>query len=149
MADFNPNTDQIRGLSMKQPYAQLMLYGKAETRTWDTSYRGWVLICSSKKGYTKEQVLEISGRGNLAKINMLLLGDSLYQGFAIAVGKLKNVSEWKTTLDVSERKTFVKFGLGLHCHIFEDVKFIKPFPIKGKLGYFKLTKEEIKQIKFI
>lgn len=45
-----PGAD-IRALSTKQPYASLMLHGKVETRTWDSKYLGWVLICASKQAY--------------------------------------------------------------------------------------------------
>lgn len=53
---------EVRALSWKQPYARAMLYGKEETRSWNTKYRGWVLICSSKISYHNGHVINISGK---------------------------------------------------------------------------------------
>lgn len=40
----------FKGLSFKQPYANLILSGKKilETRSWKTEYRGSIVICVSK-----------------------------------------------------------------------------------------------------
>jgi len=40
----------VKALSVKQPWANMIAMGKKtiETRTWQTSYRGPLLICSSK-----------------------------------------------------------------------------------------------------
>lgn len=52
----------MRILSLKQPYAGLMLYGKIETRTWNTKYRGDVIIHASAGKYSKPAIERISGR---------------------------------------------------------------------------------------
>jgi hypothetical protein len=46
-----PIDQKLMALSWKQPYAELMLHGKIETRTWQTKYRGWVMVCASKQPY--------------------------------------------------------------------------------------------------
>lgn len=40
----------IKGLSLKQPWAEMLISGRKriETRTWATRYRGPLLICASK-----------------------------------------------------------------------------------------------------
>lgn len=65
-----PDAD-IRALSWKQPYGSLMLFDKVETRTWNTKYRGWVLICASKAPYTGLTVDTISGKNQYKRIEAL------------------------------------------------------------------------------
>lgn len=45
------NTTTYTALSLKQPWATMIVQGKKtiETRTWKTSYRGDIMICSSQK----------------------------------------------------------------------------------------------------
>jgi hypothetical protein len=40
----------VKALSMKEPWATLLLHGKKtiETRVWRTNYRGKILLCASK-----------------------------------------------------------------------------------------------------
>ena len=41
----------MKALSVKEPWASLIRSGKKtiETRTWNTNYRGKLLICTSQK----------------------------------------------------------------------------------------------------
>ena len=136
----------IKSLSFKQPYAAMMLFGKMETRTWNTSYRGPVLICASKKSYNLQQVLEISWEFNYDTIR---LNYDIYpeifnhEGKAFAVGRLVNVRKMKES---DETKAFVKFNPDLYVHIYEDVHLIKPFEWKGSLGYHDVSQEFINKI---
>lgn len=141
--------EEIRGLSMKQPYASLMLYGKEETRTWHTNYRGLVLICVSKAPYTIDSILNIAGKNQFARIMDIVQKEQLsgrYNntlGKAIAVGRLVDCRIWAIEnperTKESEDKCFVKYQFGLYRHIYENVRAIEPFDIKGKLNYFPLT----------
>lgn len=56
---FQPEKPSIRALWWREPYASLMLQGKVETRTWNTNYRGLVLICASIKPYDDADILRI------------------------------------------------------------------------------------------
>lgn len=52
----------MKTLTMKQPWAQLLVEGhkKIETRSWNTSFRGELLIHSSKKFYFSDmQICEV------------------------------------------------------------------------------------------
>jgi hypothetical protein len=141
----------ILALSWKQPYAQLMLHGKIETRTWKTNYRGLVLICSSIKGYNSFQIEDISG--NMNKIILAILRPdqdcaipSPYPfGEAIAIGRL---IDCRPMVRVDEFKTFVLYRPSLYCHIYEDVTAIKPIPFKGSQKWQKVSQDIINQIKF-
>jgi hypothetical protein len=142
--------EPIRALSWKEPYASLMLHGKIETRTWGTKYRGLVLICSSKKAYTHEQVYNISG-GLVTDFIRKVIGRNydhwqnniIKQGYAIAMGRLVDCRPMKKK---DEDKCFVRYNSNLWCHIYEDVRAINPFPWKGSQGWKILTEEQISKI---
>lgn len=140
--------NEIRALSWRQPYADLMLAGKIETRSWKTNYRGWVLICSSKKPYNIGQIEAISGFDGLERIIDLTQDrDILKQlcGYAIAIGYL---SDCRKMTPEDEETCFVKYHPALYCHVYENVQMLpQPFPWQGKLGW-RIVPDEVKhQIK--
>lgn len=136
-------SSKLLALSWKQPFAALMMLPipKIETRVWNTSYRGLVLICSSKVPYTKEQVHAISG--TYQSNRMYLASAHLSHTFfapsaALAVAKIKDC---RGMLPTDEDKTFVKYYKDLYCHIYEDVTPIKPFFWKGSQGWSEVSEE--------
>lgn len=138
---------EIRALSWRQPYADLMLAGKIETRTWKTKYRGWVLICSSKQSYRLDQIEIISGRNSLIRIADLFQETDCFTmktGHAIAIGYL---SDCRLMRPEDEEACMVKYYPGLYCHVFEDVQILpQAFPWIGKQGWGKVPDEVKKQI---
>lgn len=139
MKILNP-TEKLLALSWKQPYAGLMLCGKIETRTWNTNYRGWVLICASQQGYKWPQVQNISGRAQAARISTQILcsGNIFHPGKAIAIGRLIDCRPMRKE---DEDKCFVQFFSDLFCHVYEDVQAIEPFRWKGKQGWSEVPLE--------
>ena len=139
---------EIRALSWKQPYASLMLHGKVETRSWNTKYRGLVLICSSKRDYKLDEVLRISGKKQLGRIlNVFELhGYEQPSGMAIAIGELVNVKEM-TPWD--EDDCYVDWQPNLWCHVYSNVQAIEPFPWKGSQGWRILDEETKRKIKIL
>lgn len=134
---------EIKALFWKQPYANLMLHGKIETRTWNTNYRGLVLICSSKQPYPDKLVNLISNKFN---INDILKKEEIKNGYAIAVGDLIDCRLMKPE---DEEKCFVSYNPKLYCHIYENVKKIEPFEIKGQIGWMNLDNSIINKIVYI
>lgn len=64
-------------LSIQQPWASLVAYGEhVETRSWDTSYRGQLIICATAK-------------------KMVLDGDELPHGVAIATVEMTGTRKTK------------------------------------------------------
>ena len=157
--------ENILALSWKAPYAQLMLRGKIETRTWPTNYRGWVLICCSKVPYSAEENSIIAGFDQfkrILQINPSILNYRPQLGMAIALGKLVDCRPMtKEDEDAcfvqykepwTESKTTITSGIRdkqkqLWCHIYEDVTPIEHFPFKGGQGWLSLTEEQISKIK--
>jgi hypothetical protein len=134
---------ELRALSWKQPFAELMLRGKIETRTWKTNYRGWVLICASKKPYPPRELDEISGPIQYYRICKTLsdpngVWDKLQHGVAIAIGRLVDCRPMELK---DESECFVAFNPNLFCHVYTDVQAIKPIPWKGSQGWGKVPME--------
>lgn len=138
----------IRALSWKQPFASLMLLGKIETRTWPTKYRGWVLICSSKVAYSEVQLFGISGEAVTQKIFVSLFTTRIKEikGSAIAIGRLVDCRSMRFS---DESKCYVKYYPDLYCHVYEDVRAIKPFTWKGSQGWKKLSQDVINKIELL
>jgi hypothetical protein len=139
-------------------------FNKIETRSWDTQWRGYVLMCASKKDYSITTVESISGEKQTARIIKILTEkviehelktgqtrtdiekEIFHNGHAIAVGRLVN-SEYM--LKDHEQRAYVEHHYYLWSHIYEDVTPIQPFPFKGSLGFKKLTTEDIAKIKLL
>lgn len=160
---------ELRSLSWKEPFASLMLHGKVETRTWSTKYRGLVLICASKVSYTFTQAIEICGDEQMSRMLMVLEEEKDFDptfifGHAIAVGELVDCRPMEKT---DEDKCFVQYsapwlvarkGKGLYpdaipkqlwCHVYENVRAIKPIPWKGTQGWKILDPKFQEQIEYI
>jgi len=141
---------ELRALSWKEPFASLMLHGKIETRTWATDYRGLVLICASKKPYNREQVYEIAGGDQYRHIEEIIEKKNIDAdstlGHAIAVGELVDCRLMQLK---DEEACFVEYYSDLWCHVYEDVRPIKPIPFKGVQGWKKLDKSFHDQIKYL
>ncbi len=141
---------EMKALSWKQPFATLMLHGKIETRTWNTSYRGLVLICASKIPYSVDQNVVISGYHQMTRITNLFLEHDLaksdFLGYAIAVGELVDC---RPMVPEDEDDCFVRWDMGLYCHIYKNVRAIDPIPFKGRQGWTKLTPDFVKKLKYI
>lgn len=153
MITIDPN-EPIKALSWKQPYGAAMLWGKIETRTWDTKYRGLVLICTSKQPYNEEVVRKIAGDDLFVELCKVLKDDTTLDldGYAIGIGRLTN-SIWSGFYDLPsltlQKHTFVANHANLWLHIYEEVTPIEPFPWKGSQGFRNVTKEERSKIKLL
>lgn len=139
----------MRALSWKQPFGTAMLHGKIETRKWDTRYRGLVLICTSKSGYTHNQMMAISGSVLCDRLYDKMVpdtGTAFSIGEAIAVGELIDT---RPMLPDDELKTLVKYNPSLFCHIYRNVRAIKKFPWKGSLGWRTVSSEVEESIEYM
>jgi hypothetical protein len=152
--------EPIMALSWKAPYAQLMLRGKVETRTWPAKYRGWVLICCSKVPYSGAQLTEIAGADQFDRIlnyDLIIPKMSLDFGYAIAIGKLVDCRPMTIDDEIDcfvqykepwiETKTLVSGVVKekrkqLWCHVYENVIPIQHFPFTGGQGWRSLTDEQ-------
>lgn len=104
----------MRALSVRQPWANLIAAGlkTIETRTWATSYRGELLIVSSLKPNIEPA------------------------GFAVATAFLTDCRPMKDEDWVAARCPAYPGAWGWHL---VSIQKILPFPVKGKLGIYKVS----------
>jgi hypothetical protein len=101
----------MKALSIKQPWANMIATGvkTIETRTWCTEYRGPLLIVSSKTPRIEPA------------------------GYAIAVGKLIDCRPMKKE---DEEDAGCRIYPNAYAWVLTNIKKIKPFPVRGKLGLY-------------
>lgn len=105
----------MRALSVRNPYATMIMSEQKpyEFRTWQTDYRGDLLICSS---------------ANPKMVNMI-------SGHALCVVRLNDIEKITS-------KNYKKFDLDskpdgkMYAWQLTDIRLVKPFAVKGKLNFF-------------
>lgn len=104
----------MKGLSVKQPWANLIASGRKtiETRNWSTNYRGPILIVSSKTPAIAPA------------------------GYALAIATLRDC---RPMLRLDERSACCRIYPSAYAWILDDITAITPFPVKGMLGLFNLS----------
>ena len=107
----------MKALSIEPLYAMLFARGerKYEIRTWQRSYRGDLLICSS----SKRQPGCISGHalGVVELVDIHAVTKSNYEQFGVTAGQFKSYPH-------------------LYAFEFDYPQLVVPFPVKGKLGLY-------------
>lgn len=114
----------MKALSIRQPWAGLIACGRktVETRTWQTTYRGPLLIVSG-----------LERAPEWGRYQFEVPGDLGGQGVALAIANLVGISAMS---EEHEKAAFVKARPGLWAWRFDIIRKIRPFPVKGKLGLF-------------
>jgi len=108
----------MKALSVKQPWASMIARGEKtiELRSWGTRHRGDLLICSSKQPYIEPA------------------------GYALAI---VNMVDCRRATQEDEKAACSVIHLSMDfAWVFEDIRRIEPFPIKGELGLFDIEYEE-------
>jgi len=113
-----PEEVRIKAISLKQPWANLVTSGKKtiETRTWKTSYRGPILIVSSKKPPIEPA------------------------GYALAIADL---ADCKPMVKADEKKACIGLYSGAYSWILENIRPVTPFPVKGSQGIYDVVINEL------
>lgn len=104
-----------KAISLKQPWANLVASGKKtiETRKWTTSYRGDLIICSSRK----PQIAPA--------------------GYALCIVELYRIEPMKKE---HEEKACTKMYPGASSWFLRNLRILNlPIPIKGRLGIFDFS----------
>ncbi len=122
----------MKVLSLKQPWAELILQGrkKIELRKWNTKFRGEFLIHSSKVP-DKEAMKRLG-------FSELPCGFILGKARLVSVKKYLNDCEF----DKDKEKHLATKEWGDYGFILEDVKRESPVEAKGKLGFWDYPKNE-------
>lgn len=116
----------MKALSLKQPWAELILQGKKkiEIRKWNTHFRGTFLIHSSKVPDAK----------NMKKFRF----ENLPCGFIVGKAELVNVKEYKNDKDFIKDKSLhlATEDFGKYGFLLKNVRRINKIPAKGKLNFW-------------
>lgn len=117
----------MKVLSLKQPWAELILQGKKkiEIRKWNTNFRGEFLIHASKN--SDEKAMKKFGFVNLPL------------GFILGKAELVDVKNYKdkTELKFDKDKHLADLSFGRFGFILRNAKRIKPVPARGKLNFWE------------
>jgi len=111
----------MKGISVKQSWAGLIIIGEKliETRTWETSYRGELLICASQKwdpNYAEDEI-----KGELIDHRPHLF----QQGHAVAIANLVDILPMRKG---DEEAALCKKYPEARAWILENIRPIEPFP---------------------
>jgi len=140
--------NKLRALTWREPFATLMLCGKIETRSWTTNVRGKVLICAAAKKNISKNIMEICGSTQIKRMVATTMQHQAITnpGHAIAVGELVDSRPMRKD---DEDSCFVMHRNGLYCHIYKNVRPIKPFPWRGKQGWSIVPEGIESQIEYL
>ena len=110
----------MKALSIHPFYAMAIAKGEktVEVRSWNTKYRGPLVICSTNK-----------------RVKGMVPGCALCTVELIDVVPLKPEHLEDAMMDVFD------FRNGLYAWILDDNRLIKPIPVKGKLSLWEFGKE--------
>ncbi len=117
----------MKAISVQQPWAHLIMCGEKEYeyRSWSTDHRGDLLICSSANPKIEDTI----------------------PGHALCIVNVTDVIKVTrrnyAALDLDEPPYP---GEKLFAWKLEDVRIIKPFPVKGKLNFYYIDDELIEII---
>ncbi len=120
----------MKALSLKQPWAELVLQGKKniELRKWNTNFRGEFLIHASK----------IPDKKAMNEFGFTNLPLGMVTGQANLIGVKRYLDEAEFNQDKRLHLATKKFGQ--YGFILKDVKRIEPFPAKGNLNFWECKK---------
>lgn len=116
----------MKAISLKQPWANFVRDKRKtiEMRTWSTHHRGPLLICASMT--IDEAGVKAWGPEGIVTV--------LPRGVAIAIANLVDI-RWMRRED--EEAAMCSWEPGYYAWVLEDVKRIREFPVKGRLGIFE------------
>ena len=117
----------MKAISVQQPWAHFIFTGEKEYeyRTWNTDHRGALLICSSATPKIEDTI----------------------SGHALCIVNVTDVIQ-VTRKNYKELQLDEAPGRGekLFAWKLEDLRIIKPFPVKGKLNFYYVDDELIEVI---
>ena len=121
----------MKALSLKQPWAELILQGKKtiETRTWNTKFRGKFLIHASLTP-NAERMAEFG-------FTTLPTGAIVGEAELVSVKEYPNQASW----DADEDKHYGRLAQWTkkrYGYMLKNVKRVTPKPCKGMLNFFEV-----------
>ena len=105
----------MKAISLHQPWASMIANGQKtiETRRWATSYRGDLLICSTKKP----------------------LYPGLCCGYALCV---VTIYDCRPMRKMNETRACCELYDGAYSWFLKDLRRIMPFQVRGQQGFYEV-----------
>lgn len=131
----------MKAISIKQPWATLIAQGhkRIETRTWQTAYRGDILICASAK---PADFLRMRPRTIHPEKGVWCddTSDGECSGFfqfgkALCIAELYHI---EPMTDDHELDALCEVYPGAYAWHLRNIRIIKPFEVKGQLNIFEI-----------
>lgn len=112
----------MKAISIRNPYAHFIMCGEKtiECRSWQTDYRGDILICSSANPKIKNTIC----------------------GHALCIVRLDGIEPFTKDHLHDACMSEVQAGKTYAWHL-SNLRIIKPFPVKGKLNFFNVDDDLI------
>ena len=151
----------MRLISLWEPWATLMALGEklVETRSWSTSYRGWLAIHASKGGLSKR---DLAGYLADPEFKWAIQGAVLSPGRIVAVVKLvdccptvdmipnpayPSVFRKYPHLDTRQERAFGDYHAGRWAWVTDEVYGLpEPIPFRAKQGLCAVPEEVVREI---
>lgn len=123
----------MKALSIRQPWAELIVRGdkKIEIRSWNTNFRGYFLIHTSKK--FEEEAVRNFGLYAKQLETGAIVGYANLADVVVYNGSEEFVKSNSLHLSLKEREKYPVYGFVLN-----DVHRIKPIKYNGQLGFFNV-----------
>lgn len=115
----------MKAISIRNPYAHFIMCGEKtiECRSWQTDYRGDILICSSANPKIKNTIC----------------------GHALCIVRLDGIEPFTKDYLHDACMSEVPASKTYAWHL-SNLRIIKPFPVKGKLNFFNVDDDLIEII---
>lgn len=121
----------MKALSLKQPWAELILQGKKtiEIRKWNTKFRGRFLIHASLQ----------PNKGQMERFGITApqLGSIIGEAELVDVIKYTTKEAFDADFQKHFATTYV-FDKRLYGFVLKNVKRVAPKPFKGRLNFFEV-----------
>jgi len=145
----------MKAISLWQPWATLIAMGakKIETRSWPTSYRGWIAIHAAKRK-VKSELIELARDENyiaalgLKPSETYPVFNELPLGALVAVARLvdcKPVEQLQPSMALGGEYWLGNYSAGRFGWMLEDVIALESIPYKGEQGLFTVPNELLSQ----
>ena len=135
----------MKSLSVRQPWASLQMQGAKtlEIRSWQTSYRGDLLICASSKVSPLFKIDTKKREGN--RVFTYDPADPEFCGFldygkALFVCHLVDITPFEKH---HERDAWITHIPGQYAWHLANIRPVEPFDVKGKLNFFEVPDEKL------
>lgn len=123
----------MRALSLRQPWAELILQKKKtiETRKWNTKFRGKFLIHAAK-------TIDVKACEKLS-INPNTLSTGKIVGEAELMSVKKYISDEEFSKDQNRHLASNFYSNPIYGFLLQNIKRLKEIELKGSLGFFQVN----------